>query len=112
MSAKSEIQIVFSEDSPEEFRTSEELEETLKAFHGDICDVFVTGLDHTGKGELGFELYSGRYRNLLWQQDLLKRFLQDKYAEQVEIFQTNVWMTSDDESYLFDKDDGNDFKDL
>lgn len=110
MASKSEVTIHFKNDIPE-FDNATTITEALKKFFGSECAINVYDVNHHNGNEVSFELYSEKHNNLVWQQDLLKKYLQEKHSDEVTYFSTNVWTTTDYDIH-FEEGDGFDFKDL
>lgn len=110
--AKCDAQIVFKGKAPESFKDDETLQKTLMDFYGEPCGVEVYDMKHYKLGRVRelagdddavtFELYSERYQNLYWQQDLLIKYLKEHC--QVEEISTSVWMSDESGVYLTGED--------
>lgn len=113
MATKSDIDIHFKDEVPEALRYTDELIDDLKKFHGDDdVNIQIFELREYGTKELSLVLYSDRHVNLLWQQDLLKRYLQENFADVVTYFMASVWTTLPDTDLIFELGDEIEFKEI
>ena len=100
MSTKAEVEIHFIGRVPEMFCSDTNIVKHLKEFHdeeknGD-CGIEVYEVKDF-RNAVTFDLYSERHVNLIWQKDLLKKYLLEKFPKNITEFQANVWVSSDDE---------------
>jgi len=102
MSSKSEVNISFIGEIPVEFKSVEQLEKTLKSFHGSDCHISIYNLKNNRDGDVSFEFYSERHNNLIWQQKLLKKYLEEKYVDKLNSYSSSVWIASGDEDLYFE----------
>ena len=100
MPAKCEVQLDFKNQTPEAFHDGETLMKALRDFHGDKCHVAVYGLEHFGDSSLFFELYSDRYQNTYFQQDLLVKYIKANHADEFQEMNTSVWSADDGDVHL------------
>lgn len=103
LAAKSEVQVVFKKEIPTEFKEADALMKALKTFHGEPCSVNVFQLE-VFSNAVYFELYSDRYQNTYWQQDLLVKYLKENYINEVQLIDTSVWTADDNDLYLEPED--------
>jgi hypothetical protein len=102
--AKSEIEIKFKGKRPDVFENSEALENALKQFYGEDCSVNVFQMEFYGEDSVYFDLYSDRYQNLYWQQDLLVKYLKEKCRDEFLEINTSVWTACDEDIHLVEEE--------
>ncbi len=106
MSTKADVIITFKKDIPNEFKNVDKLIKALTDFFHETsekdCDFEIYDLDKF-TNEVSFELYSERHVHLLWQQDILIKYL--KKIGGVYSINSNVWISSDESVYLETEED-------
>lgn len=101
--ARADVTICFKKETPEVFQDANLLVKELKKFCGDDnCDIGIFELSHNGENSVYLDLYSERYQNLYWQQDLLVKYL--KANCEIEEISTSVWTADDNSIYLTGED--------